>query len=101
MDAGLGKATDAVFEFLKEPIKGPVPAFLDNGGMWFNVRNEVLSKNNRHYEIWQLYVRECYLKKLINVFKITDGQQLGDILTKPIPVEDEKFIRVRKALLNL
>ena len=60
-----------------------------------------LSAATRHWELWELYVRECYHRMIISVHKVDTDDEFADVLTKAIPKEDEKFGRFCATLLNL
>ena len=94
------KFARSILAFLWRAVTSPTPLLIDNSGMWFNVRNDVLSKNNRHWEIWELYVREGYLTLLISIHKVHGEEERADILTKPLPKEDSRYLRFRNDLLN-
>ena len=90
MCAGVAAAKDIKFtrnllHFMWAPIGGPTPLFIDNKGMWFNIRNDVQSQLTRHWETWYQFVRECFHNLILSVYKINGTEEPADILTKPIP----------------
>ena len=103
--AGVGAAKDikfalSIFSFIRKTIKGPVPLLIDNSGMWFNVRNEVASSGNRHWDTWQHFVRECYLRFILSVHKVHTDEEFADLLTKALAREDGKFERFSRIMMN-
>ena len=104
--AGVDACKDIVFgrlilSFLDMTVEGPTPNLIDSKAMWFNVRNIGVSAATRHWELWELYVRECYHRMIISVHKVDTDDEFADVLTKAIPKEDEKFGRFCATLLNL
>ena len=103
--AGVGLAKDlkfclSIFHFIRRKIEGPVPLLIDNEGMWFNVRNEVASSGNRHWDTWQHFVRECYLRFILSVHKIHTDEEVADMLTKALPKEDARLKLFMNAVFN-
>ena len=82
-------------------VKKPVPLLTDNEGMWFNVRNASVSARTRHWELWQQFVRECYLRLLITIHLVSTAVEVADILTKALPKDDPRFKKFRDILMNI
>ena len=82
-------------------VEDPTPLFIDNSGMWFNIRNEVASSGNRHWDSWQHYTREAFLFKLLVPHKIDTEDENADILTKAMARGDGKFVKFRGNLVNI
>ena len=74
---------------------------IDNEGMWFNVRNASVSQLTRHWEDWQLLVRECYARLILTPHKIGTDEEWADILTKAIPKEDTRYFFFRNMIMNI
>jgi hypothetical protein len=69
--------------------------------MWHNVRNAVMSARTKHFELWQQYVRECYMRLKLAVHLASTDDERADILTKTIPKSDAKFKLFRNDLMNV
>ncbi len=64
------------------------------------MRNDAVSAETSHWGIWQRYVRECYLHLLIDAFKVDTDDEIADLLTKAISIENEKFKRFSNTIMN-
>ena len=95
------KFTRHLVAFISDAVTDPTPLFIDNSGMWFNIRNEVASSGNRHWDSWQHYTREAYLFKLLVPHKIETADENADILTKAMARGDGKFAKFRGNLVNI
>ena len=86
-------------------VNKPVPLLTDNEGMWFNVRNASVSARTRHWELWQQFVRECYLPPPAHQSPFTSlvgtAVEVADILTKALPKDDPRFKKFRDILMNI
>jgi hypothetical protein len=105
MVAGVGAAKDInytrmILHFMWAPIDGPTPLFIDNEGMWNNVRNEMQSQLTRHWETWYQLVREYCTNLALSVHKVEGTDECADIFTKPIPKEDSNYKRFSKFVMN-
>ena len=90
-----------VLNFLGAPRTAAVPLLIDNEGMWFNVRNASVSARTRHWELWQQFVRECYLRLLITIHLVITTEETADVLTKALPKDDYRFKKFRDILMNI
>ena len=89
-----------VIAFISESPRMPTPLLIDNSGMWFNIRNEVASRGNRHWDSWQHYTREAYLVMLLSAHKIDGDDEVADILTKALARSNENFDRFCRYIYN-
>ena len=106
VSAGVGACKDlkfvrGVLSFMWAETKERVPLFTDNEGMWFNVRNASVSARTRHWELWQQFVRECYLRLLITIHLVSTVAEVADILTKALPKDDYRFKKFRDFMMNI
>ena len=46
-----------------------------------------MSQLTRHWEDWQLFVRECYARHMLTVHKVGTDEEWADMMTKAIPKE--------------
>ena len=104
--AGVGAAKDLKFvrnilAFMWAAVDAATPLFIDNEGMWFNVRNVGVSQLTRHWEDWEQFVRECYARLVLNVHKVGTNEEWADILTKAIPKEDSRYKFFRNSMMNI
>ena len=83
------------------PVDAASPVFIDNEGMWFNVRNVGVSQLTRHWEDWEQFVRECYARLILTVHKVGTNEEWADILTKAIPKEDQRYKLFRNLIMNI
>ena len=95
------KFVKSILAFMWADVKKPVPLLTDNEGMWFNVRNASVSARTRHWELWQQFVRECYLRLLITIHLVSTVAEVADILTKALPKDDPRFKKFRDILMNI
>ena len=65
------------------------------------VRNVAVSKLTRHWELWQNFVRECYQNQILEPIKITDEDEMADVLTKALAIGNEKHGIFRKSVMNM
>ena len=110
--AGVAAAKDIKFcrniaTFLGLQPSTPTPLIVDNEGMWFNVRNAVLSSRNKHWELWQHYLRKAYMDLSVTIHKTDTENEWADILTKVIPKVDPKtgkngkYFYFRNKIMNI
>ena len=110
--AGVAAAKDTKFirnvtTFLGMRPSTSTPLIVDNEGMWFNVRNAVLSSRNKHWELWQHYLRKAYMDLVISIHKTDTDNEWGDVLTKAIPKVDPKtgksgkYFYFRNKIMNI
>ena len=79
--AGVAAAKDikfmrAILTFMWEEITGTIPLFIDNEGMWFNTRNVGVSARTRYWELWQQFVRECYVNGILSPYLIERNDEV-------------------------
>ena len=56
----------------------------------------------RHsWELWQQFVRECYLRLLITIHLVITTEEAADVLTKALPKDDYRFKKFRDILMNI
>ena len=48
-----------------------------------------------------MFVRSCFKRLTLTPYKIATDDEVADILTKPIPKEDEKYFRFRNIAMNI
>ena len=90
-----------ILKFMWAKPAGPTPLFIDSEGMWFNTRNDHVSALTRHWDQWLMFVRSCFKRLTLTPYKIATDDEVADILTKPIPKEDEKYFRFRNIAMNI
>ena len=106
ISAGVGGCKDLKFvrnvlTFMWALPQRRVPLLTDNEGMWFNVRNASVSARTRHWELWQQFVRECYLRMIITIHLVSTVIEVADILTKALPKDDYRYKKFRNILMNI
>ena len=105
MIAGVAAAKDikfmrAILTFMWEEITGTIPLFIDNEGMRFNTRNVGVSARTRYWELWQQFVRECYVNGILSPYLIERNDEVADIMTHAIAKEDPTYKLFRNYALN-
>ena len=60
-----------------------------------------VSARTRHWELWQQFVRECYLRLLITIHLVSTTVEVADILTKALPKDDPRYKKFRDILMNI
>ena len=89
-----------IIAFVERSPRMPTPLLIDNSGMWFNIRNEVASSGNRHWDGWRHFTREAYLVQLLSAHKIDGNDEVADILTKALARSNENFTRFCNYIFN-
>ena len=85
--------------FLKPETKLPTALiYEDNDACRTMVQSSQISGRNKHFELKQHFVRECYRKKIIKLLRIPTNQQVADIFTKALA--RPAFEAHRSKLLN-
>ena len=108
MCAGVAAAKDIIFvryllTFMGMKPTGPTPLLIDNDAMWKNIRNAVLSKRTRYWELWTGFVRSCYERLVLTVHLIKTDDEFADLFTKAFKAHGadfEKLKRMRGTLLG-
>ncbi|MBW0536590.1 hypothetical protein O181_076305 [Austropuccinia psidii MF-1] len=59
----------------------------DNSGAIIISKQASLNANTKHITVRYKYVRDCVMKKLLNVNQVGSNQMIADILTKPLGVQ--------------
>ena len=90
-----------VLSFLKMAPSGPIPLFIDNEGMWFNVRNTGVSARTRHYESWQHFVRDAFERLILSVHLVDTNSMVADILTKALPKLESNYFKFKNIIMNI
>ena len=65
------------------------------------IRNEGVSQLTRHWEQWEQFVRECFMRRILSPIKIGTDDEIADAMTKPIAKEDPKVKRFRNFTMNV
>nr|GEW44006.1 hypothetical protein [Tanacetum cinerariifolium] len=60
--------------------------YIDNESTICIVKNPVFHSKTKHIEIWHHFIRDAYVKKLIQVLKIHTDDNVADLLTKAFNV---------------
>ena len=63
--------------------------------------NPGVSARTRHYELWQQFVRELYLKNVLSVHLTPTNLLVADIFTKAMPKVEADFETFRNYIMNL
>jgi len=90
-----------VWNFLRMLCPGRIPLMIDNEAMWFAVRNPGVSRLTRHYELWQQFVREQYLKAVLSVHLTPTNYMAADIFTKAMPKIETDYEKFRNYVMNI
>lgn len=83
-------------ESINLKINKPIILYEDNNGCISIANNPTSHKRSKHIDIKYHFSREQVEKNVIKLNYISTGNQLADLLTKPLPVVS--FIRLRKGL---
>nr|GEV19501.1 putative ribonuclease H-like domain-containing protein [Tanacetum cinerariifolium] len=62
--------------------------YIDNSSTICIIKNPVLHSKTKHIEIRHHFIRDCNVKKLIQVVKIPTENNFADLLTKALMLED-------------
>ena len=85
--------------FLKPEAKLPAALiYEDNDACRSMVQSSQISGRNKHFELKQHFVRECYRKKIVKLLRMPTNQQIADIFTKALA--RPAFEAHRSKLLN-
>ncbi|GJV01569.1 putative ribonuclease H-like domain-containing protein [Tanacetum coccineum] len=74
---------------------------IDNESTICIVKNPVYHSRTKHIEIRHHFIRDCYEKRLIDIFKIHTDNNVADLLTKGFDVTRFNFLVVSIGMLNL
>ncbi|MBW0464999.1 hypothetical protein O181_004714 [Austropuccinia psidii MF-1] len=61
--------------------------FNDNSGAIIISKQASLNENTKHIQVRYQYIRDCVMKKLLNVIEVGSDKMIADILTKPLGVQ--------------
>ena len=67
----------------------------------FSVRNAGISARTRHYELWQQFVRELYMKLVLSVHLTPTDLLVADIFTKAMPKDETLYEVFRNYIMNV
>ena len=73
-----------------------VPLFCDSTSVIAVGKNPCLHSRSKHIDIRYHFLRDQYEKGVVDLIHVDTGDQLADILTKPL--EEKPFIRLRGEL---
>ena len=74
----------------------PTKVFVDNKSAIALAKNPVFHDRSKHIDIRYHYIRECITKKDVQVEYVKSQDQIADIFTKPLRIED--FAKLRNLL---
>jgi hypothetical protein len=80
---------------------GATPLFIDNKSAIQLCKNPVFHDRSKHIEVRYHYIRECVEAGTIYVKHIRTGEQLADILTKPLARVRFQELRARIGMVNI
>ncbi|GKC16551.1 hypothetical protein Tco_1013333, partial [Tanacetum coccineum] len=86
---------DYGFNFMSTKI------YIDKESTICIVKNPVFHSKTKHIEIRHHFIRDSYVKKLIQVIKIHTAHNVADLLTKAFDVSRFNFLIASIGLLNL
>ena len=89
-----------VLTFLDMTPTGPTPLIIDNEGMWHNVRNAVSSARTKHFELWQQFVRQSFMRLKLSVHLCKTVDERADLLTKAMPKDNASYKLFRDDIMN-
>ena len=69
--------------------------------MQLHTRNTGVSRLTRHFELWQMFVREQYNRRYLSVHKTDTNNERADLLTKPLPKVEGLFRAYRNVIMNI
>lgn len=81
---------------IKVELPEPITLYEDNNGCKAIAENPTCHKRSKHIDIKYHFSREQVERKLIRVEYVFTGNQLADMLTKPLPAA--KFLQLRNGL---
>ncbi|CAH2090566.1 unnamed protein product [Euphydryas editha] len=79
-------------------IEKPIPIYEDNNGCICIASNPSNHKRSKHIDIKYHFSREQVERNIIKLNYIPTGQQLADILTKPLPAVSFHYLRPKMGL---
>lgn len=90
----------SVLTDIKLTLNEPIVIYEDNNGCISIANNPTDHKRSKHIDIKYHFTREKIQKKVITVKYLSTGEQLADILTKPLPAVKFRLIRDEVGLRN-
>lgn len=75
--------------------------YIDNKSALALARNPVFHDRSKHIDIRFHFIRDCINSGAIETDYIRTGEQLADLLTKPLPRERLQELRVRSGIVNV
>jgi hypothetical protein len=75
--------------------------YIDNKSALALARNPVLHDRSNHIDVRFHFIRDCISSGVIETDLVKTGDQLADLLTKPLPRERLQELRVRSGIVNI
>jgi len=75
--------------------------YIDNKSALALAKNPVLHERSKHIDVWFHFIRDCISSGVIETDYIRTGDQLADLLTKPLPHERLLELRGRSGVVKI
>ena len=85
-------------DLMQTDTREPIPIFGDNQGSLDIVRNPVKHNRTKHIDIRYHFIRELYQAQVIDVNHVNTGDNVADVMTKP--VSKFKYESFRRSLFG-
>jgi hypothetical protein len=79
------------YEVLKEigcPLKLPMTLHMDNQAAIVQVTSEASTQRSKHIDIKYKFLKDLYLKRIVNPVHVPTQSMLADLMTKALPTPD-------------
>ena len=83
-------------------VKAVAPLlYIDNKSALALAKNPVLHERSKHIDVCFHFIRDCINNGTLETDYVRTGDQLADLLTKPLPRERLQELRIRSRVINV
>jgi len=75
--------------------------YIDNKSALALAKNPVLQDRSKHIDVRFHFIRDCINNGSLETDYVRTGDQLADLLTKPLPRERLQELRIRSRVINV
>ena len=75
--------------------------YIDNKSVLALTKNLVLHKRSKHIDVRFHFIRDCINNGTLETDYVRTGDQLADLLTKPLPCKRLQELRIRSGVINV
>ena len=75
--------------------------YIDNKSALALAKNPVLHERSKHIDVRFHFIRDCINNGTLETDYVRTGDQLADLLTKPLPRERLQELRIQSSIINI